>query len=284
MKSELIKNYFENFNKYIYETEGLDFWFARDLQKLLGYKNWENFLKVIQKAKVACKNAGGEKEEHFANTVRAVNMPKGGVKEVDDLFLTRYACYLIAQNGDSGKEPIAFAMNYFAIQTRKQEILEQRIDEWERLKAREKLSDSEKGLSGVIYVRGVDNRGFAIIRSKGDQALFGGYTTTDMKCKLGVPANRPLADFLPTITIKAKDFVNEITIFNLKKDLNLTGLNSIVQEHEKNNQDVRKLLLNKGISPESLPAEDDLQKLKRKICADDKKLLKEVKKINKGKK
>jgi DNA-damage-inducible protein D len=277
MKLELIKAYFENFNKYIYETDGLDFWFARDLQELLGYSKWENFLKVIEKAKTACENVDLKVEDHFANTVRAVNMPNGGIREVDDFFLTRYACYLIAQNGDSSKEPIAFAMNYFAIQTRKQEILEKRINEWERLQVREKLTTSEKGLSGIIYERGIDNRGFAIIRSKGDEALFGGYTTNEMKNMLGIPMGRPLADFLPTITIKAKDFANEITIFNLKKDISLTGLSNIVYEHEKNNYDVRKLLLDRGITPENLPAEEDLQKLRRKINGDDKKLLKEIK-------
>ena len=277
MKLEIIKSYFENFNKYVYEADGLEFWFARDIQTLLGYSSWQNFMKVIEKAKEACKNSGVIVEDNFANTVRAVNMPNGGIKEMDDMFLTRYACYLVAQNGDPAKEQIAFAMSYFAIQTRKQEIIEKRISDFERIQAREKLSTSEKKLSGVVYEKGVDSFGFAIIRSKGDQALFGGHTTNDMKRKMGVPSNRPLADFLPTITIKAKDFANEITIFNLKKDTSPFGLNDVSREHMKNNHDVRNLLLQRGIRPESLPAEEDAQKLKRKIQSEDKKILKEIK-------
>lgn len=282
MKSELIKSYLDRFESHVYKTDKVEFWFARDLQEILGYADWRNFLKVIDKAKTACMNAGVNINDHFVNTVRAVNMPNGGIKEVDDIFITRYAGYLIAQNGDSSKEPIAFAMNYFAIQTRKQEILEKRIDEWERLRARDKLSLSEKGLSGVIYERGVDNQGFAIIRSKGDKALFGGYTTNEMKRRLAVPTNRPLADFLPTITIKAKDFANEITIFNLKKDPLLNGMIKIADEHVKNNEDVRNLLIQRGITPENLPAGEDLQRLKRKVKLEDKKLLKDAKRV-KGK-
>ncbi len=277
MKFELIKSYFEEFNKYVYEAGGFEFWFAKDLQILLGYTKWENFLNVIEKAKEACKNSGGVIEDNFVATVRAVNMPNGGIKEVDDMFLTRYAGYLIAQNGDPTKDQVAFAMSYFAIQTRKQEILEKRINDFERIQARDKLSTSEKKLSGVAYEKGVDSSGFAIIRSKGDQALFGGYTTNDMKKKLGIPNTRPLADFLPTITIKAKDFANEITIFNLKKDAGPSGLNEISREHMKNNYDIRNLLLQRGIRPESLPAEEDTQKVKRKIKNEDKKLLKEIK-------
>ncbi len=277
MKLELIKVYFEDFNSHVYEADGLEFWFARDLQLLLGYAKWENFLNVIEKAKDACKNSGGRVEDNFADTVRAVDMPNGGTKEVDDMFLTRYACYLVAQNGDPTKEPVAFAMSYFAIQTRKQEILEKRINDFERIQAREKLSVSEKKLSGVVYEKGVDSFGFAIIRSKGDQALFGGYTTNEMKKRMGIPNSRPLADFLPTITIKAKDFANEITVFNLKKDSMPTDLNGISYEHEKNNQDVRNLLLKRKIFPENLPAEEDTQKIKRKIISEDKKLLKQIK-------
>lgn len=279
MKSELIKSYLDLFESRIYKTDEIEFWFARDLQEMLGYTDWRNFVKVIEKAKIACENAGVNKADHFVNTIRAVNMPNGGIKEVDDMFLTRYASYLIAQNGDSAKDQIAFAMNYFAIQTRKQEIIEKRIGDWERLQARAKLGTSEKTLSGVIYQRGIDNQGFALIRSKGDEALFGGYTTNEMKRRLNIPPSRPLADFLPTITIKAKDFANEITIFNLKKDSGLSSPDNISAEHIKNNKDVRNVLLKSNIRPESLPREEDVKKLKRRAESEDKKMIKQVKSL-----
>lgn len=274
MKTEIVKSYIEQFDDYSYRTENMEFWFARDLKGLLDYSKWENFVKVIEKAKIACDKAGGKIDDHFADSVRSVKMPNGGIKEIDDIILSRYACYLIAQNGNPSKEPVAFAMSYFATQTRKQEIIEKRIGEWERLQVREKLSLSEKELSGVIYERGVDGLGFALIRSWGDKALFGGHSTNEMKERLGVPKNRSLADFLPTITIKAKDFANEITVFNLKKDSGVRGQQQIANEHENNNSDVRKLLLKRGIRPEELPVEEDAKKLKRRVDSEDKKLLK----------
>ncbi len=281
MKSGIIKSYISLFNANTYKTENVDFWLARDIQKLLGYRKWENFLKVIKKAKIACDKAGVAVDDQFAESTRTIEMPKGGTKEIEDIILSRYACYLIAQNGDSSKEPIAFAMNYFAVQTRKQEILEKRIEEWERLQARDKLSYSEKELNSIAYERGVDSKGFALIRSKGDRALFGGFSTGEMKTKLDIPKNRALADFLPTITIKAKDFANEITIFNVKKDSYMNGANQISTEHVKNNKDIRDLLLKRGIKPEELPAEEDVKKLKRRVESEDKKMIKQVKKLKK---
>lgn len=279
MKPEVINNYFNEFNRFVYEADGLEFWFARDLQNLLGYSKWDNFLNVIEKAKTACRNSGIKIDDHFADTARVTKMPNGGDKEVSDIFLTRYACYLIAQNGDSSKEQIAFAMSYFAIQTRKQELLEKRIIEIERLQIREKLSYSEKMLSGMIFEKGADSQGFAMIKSKGDQALFGGYNTSEMKKRLGVPNKRSLADFLPMITIKAKDFANEITIFNLKKDGSAKSIDGISLDHEQNNRDVRKLLLQKRIKPEDLPAEEDVKKLQRKLKSSDKLIVKNTKKL-----
>jgi len=273
MQNEIIRSYFQSFESSVHKSGDVEIWFARDLQKLLGYSDWRNFLNVIDKAKIAFQNLDQPIENNFADVTRAVEMPNGATKEIDDILLTRYACYLIAQNGDSSKEQISFAMNYFAVQTRKQEILEKRIAEWERLQVRDKLTLSEKELSGVIYERGVDNMGFAIIRSKGDEALFGGNTTNEMKNKLKVPKSRPLADFLPTITIKAKDFANEITIFNLKKNNALSGQNIIANEHIKNNRDVRGLLTKRGIYPEALPAEEDVKKVERRIKSEDKKIL-----------
>ena len=275
MKQDIIQKLHKNFNDYVQKTEsGLEFWFARDLQGLLGYDKWENFQKVIEKAKIACKNTGLIVEDHFPDVGKMVLTGSKAKREIDDIALTRHACYLIAQNGDSRKEEIAFAMAYFAIQTRKQELIEKRIEEMERLGFREKLTNSEKELSGIIYERGVDNMGFARIRSKGDQALFGGKTTLDMKQKLGIKGTRALADFLPTITIKAKDFANEITNFTLKRDNHIKGEQAITSEHIKNNKDTRELLLKRGIILEKLPPEEDIKKVQRRLKSEDKKFLK----------
>lgn len=276
MKSEEIKELFSQFESVASELEGIECWSARELQHLLGYSKWENFEKVIQKAKDACRNAGGEIEYHFPDVRKTIPMPKGAEKEIDDILLTRYACYLIAQNGDSRKQKIAFAQNYFAVQTRKAELVEQRLLEYERVKAREKLSQTEKQLSGILYERGVDSRGFAVIRSKGDQALFRLNTQT-LKRKFGIPENRPIADFLPTISIVAKDLAAEMTGLNVQgKDLH--GQNKIEEEHIDNNLAVRDMLTKRGIVPENLPPAEDVKKLERKLQGDEKKVLKVVKK------
>lgn len=280
MKKEIISKLHSSFELAVNQNDDVEFWFARDLQILLGYTQWRNFLLVIEKAKTACANAKQEVLDHFADVSKMVDVGSGAKREIEDIILTRYACYLVAQNGDPKKDEIAFAMNYFAVQTRKQELLEQRLKEWERLQAREKLTISEKELSGLIFQKGIDSAGFGRIRSKGDQALFGGKTTLDMKLKLGVPDNRPLADFLPTITIKAKDFANELTNVNIRKS-DLKMETEITKEHVKNNTDVRGLLLKSGIKPESLPAEEDLKKVERKVKTEDKKLLKDTKKLKK---
>ncbi|OGM93131.1 DNA damage-inducible protein D [Candidatus Wolfebacteria bacterium RIFOXYB2_FULL_49_7] len=281
MEKEIVTKLHKNFEEVAHEKEGVDFWYARELQELLGYEEWRNFEKVIEKAKIACENAGQLVNNHFVDVNKTIPMPKGAKKEIDDVMLTRYACYLIAQNGDPRKDEIAFAMTYFAVQTRKQEIVEQRLQDLDRLHAREKLTLSEKELSGVIFERGVDGKGFAQIRSKGDAALFGGYTTNEMKGKLGIPASRPLADFLPGVTIKAKDLANEITNFNIKKDRAIQGEHSITREHAKNNKDVRELLAKSGIRPESLPAEEDIKKVGRRVASEGKKLSKTAKKMKK---
>ncbi len=275
MKQEIIQRLHKSFNDYAQKTEGgLEFWFARDLQVLLGYDEWRNFLKVIEKAKIACKNTGLIVEDHLVDVNKVIAAGKGAEHVIDDISLTRHACYLIAQNGDPKKEQVAFAMAYFAIQTRRQELVEKRIGELERLMLREKLSGSEKELSGIIYERGVDNAGFARIRSKGDAALFGGRTTLDMKKKLQVPGTRALADFLPAITIKAKDLANEITNFTLKRDAHIRGEVPIANEHVKNNRNMRDMLGKSGIKPELLPPEEDIQKVGRRLKTEDKKLLK----------
>ena len=280
MKKDKIRNLTHSFEDHSYTTsEGVEFWFARELQHLLGYSEWRNFSKVITKAKIASEATGNKVADHFVEANKKVDIGSGTQREIDDIMLTRYACYLITQNGDPKKEAIAFAQNYFAIQTRKFELIEQRIKDWERLQARTKLSLSEKELSALIYEQTGNDRNFGIIRSKGDQALFGGLTTKQMKKKMGIPLNRPLADFLPTITIKAKDFATEITVFNTKEK----GLNTerkISTEHIVNNRSVRKILLERGIKPENLPAEEDLKKLERRVKSEEKKLGKNPKSLN----
>lgn len=254
---------------------GTEFWCARDLQMLLGYTQWRNFEAVIKKAVTSCQTSGYNPDDHFARISKMVDVGSGAKRPVDDIALTRYACYLIAQNGDPSKDPIAFAQTYFAVQTRKQENIERRLAEAERVSARKKLTASEKELSGIIFERLRENESFARVRSKGDMALFGGKTTQDMKNRLGVPKSRPLADFLPTITIKAKDFANEITNFNIKEH-NLRTESGITGEHVSNNQEVRKLLGDRGIVPEKLPPAEDVKKVERRLVSEQKKLPKQI--------
>ena len=280
MKKEIIQSLTNNFDDHSHTTEnGIEFWFARDIQHLLGYSEWRNFYKVITKAKVTCEATDNAVSDHFVDVNKTITMPKGASKDIQDIMLTRYACYLIAQNGDPRKDSIAFAQNYFAIQTRKFELVEKRIKEWERLHARQKLTFSEKELSELIYEQTGNDRNFGIIRSKGDRALFG-KTTRQMKAKLGVPQNRPLADFLPAITIKAKDFATEITVFNTKEKRFKTERH-ISAEHITNNRSVRRILLERGIKPEELPPEEDIKKLERRVKSDDKKLGKNPDKLDK---
>ena len=254
--------------------ESIEFWYAREIMTILGYDRWENFSKVVHKASIACETSGGDVTNHFRGVTKMVTIGSGAERPVDDIMLTRYACYLIAQNGDPRKEAIAFAQTYFAIQTRKQELIEERLQLQERLQARQKLTKSETELSRNIYERGVDDRGFGRIRSKGDSALFGGHNTSQMKNKLEMPTNRPLADFLPTVTIAAKNLAAEITNHNVREN-DLQGEHSITSEHIQNNTSVRKMLGERGIKPEELPPEEDIKKLERRVKSAEKKLIKE---------
>ncbi|MBU4444139.1 DNA damage-inducible protein D [bacterium] len=279
MKKEIIKHLTQDFESYANQTRnGIEFWFARDLQYLLSYTEWRNFIKVILKANIACETVGHQISDHFVDINKMVAIGSGSERKISDFMLSRFACYLIAQNGDPQKEQVAFAQNYFAVQTRKYEIIEQRINDWERLHARQKLSLSEKELSGLIFEKTENEKDFGIIRSQGDKALFG-FTTSQMKQRLRVKPSRPLADFLPTITIKAKDFATEITIFNVK-DKDIHQGDRIAWEHITNNKGVRKLLLDRGIKPENLPPEEDVKKLERRVKSEDKKFVKNPEKLN----
>jgi DNA-damage-inducible protein D len=283
MDRELIKSLAKDFESYAIEIDGVECWLARDLQTPLGYDRWENFYNVVQKAKIACENAGNVVDDHFRDVTKMVDIGSQTTREIDDIILTRYACYLIAQNGDPRKDEIAFAQTYFALQTRKQELLEERLRLAERLRAREKLVTSETELSKLIYERGVDESGFGRIRSKGDAAMFGGYNTRQMKYRLSIPQNRPLADFLPTVTITAKNLATEITNYNVQQQ-DLQGEPRITTEHVKNNAAIRKTLIERGIKPENLPPEEDIKKLERRLDSENKKSLKQVKKLKRLKK
>lgn len=272
-----MKNAFDEIVKIIQE-EAVEFWYARDLMALLGYDRWENFHKAIERAIDSCKASEIEPADHFRSVTKMVQIGSGAERAVKDYMLTRYACYLIAQNGDPRKEEIAFAQSYFAVQTRKQELIEERIAYIERTEARGKLRESEKRLSQNIYERGVDDAGFGRIRSRGDQALFGGKSTQEMKKKLGVSDKRPLADFLPTLTIAAKNLATEMTNYNVEEK-DLQGESFITSEHVQNNQSVRDMLGSRGIKPEELPPSEDIKKLERRVKSQEKKLVQESGKL-----
>jgi DNA-damage-inducible protein D len=273
MKTELIHSLTSTFEGHAQQTEGgTEYWLARDIQHLLGYAEWRNFGLVISRAKVACEVSGHPVSDHFVDVNKMVDLGSGSQREVDDLMLTRYACYLIAQNGDSKKQEIAFAQTYFAVQTRRAELIEQRLLDAERISARKKLTSTEKELSDVIFEQAGNNQDFALIRSKGDHALFG-KSTQAMKAQWKVPDTRPLADFAPTIILKAKDFAAEITIFNARQH-KLASERAISKEHITNNEAVRNTLLERGIRPESLPPAEDVKKVERRLLSEDKKALK----------
>ena len=279
------KSAFDSIATYIESDNGeekVEVWFARDLQEVLGYARWENFLSAINRAVDSCNTQSISIDDHFREVTKTITLPKGASRDIQDFMLTRYACYLIAQNGDPKKEPIAFAQSYFAVQTRKAELIEERINYIARLESRDRLRASEKQLSQNIYERGVDDKGFGRIRSKGDAVLFGGHTTEDMKKRLGVKDSRPLADFLPTLTIAAKNLATEMTNYNVEGK-NLFGEPAITREHMQNNQSVREMLGKRGIRPEELPPAEDIKKLERRVASEEKKIEKTSSKLPKKK-
>ncbi len=272
MKKEIVLELTATFEGHAQWTDnGVEYWLARDLQHLLGYTEWRNFVAVVVKAKTSSEVAGQSIPNHFVEVTKMVDIGSGVQREIEDIMLTRYACYLIAQNGDPKKREIAFAQNYFAIQTRRAELIEQRIAEFERLSARKKLSQSESELSQLIFEQTGSDKNFGIIRSKGDQALFG-RTTKQMKATWNIPENRPLADFAPTIILKAKDFATEITIHNAREQ-QMSTEDQVSAEHVTNNAAVRKTLLSRGIRPEALPPAEDVKKVERRLASDDRKSL-----------
>lgn len=277
------KQSFDDICHYIEDENGLEkveVWFARELQVTLGYARWENFQVAIARAVESCKSQNVNIDDHFREVTKMVVLGSGAQREIQDFMLTRYACYLIAQNGDPKKEEIAFAQGYFAVQTRRAELIAEHIQQLSRLETRDRLRASEKQLSRNIYERGVDDKGFGRIRSKGDCVLFGGHTTEDMKNRLGIKSTRPLADFLPTLTIAAKNLATEMTNYNVEqKDLH--GEHSITTEHMDNNRSVREMLGQRGIRPEELPAAEDIKKVERRVASAEKKIEKSSSKLPK---
>ncbi len=270
MKADEIMELFRQFESIANDYEGVECWSARELSKLLGYTQWRNFENIVEKARTACRNAGQDVAHHFADVSKMVSLGSGSERELYDWMLTRYACYLIAQNGDARKPQVAFAQSYFAVQTRRAELIQKRILEYERVQTRNKLPETEKRMSGILYERGVDGRGFEVIRSNGDKALFK-LDTALLKRKLGAPSSRPLADFLPTVSIKAKDLAAEMTSVNVQQK-DLYGQKDIGEEHVDNNKAVSKMLLRRGIVPEQLPAGEDVRKVEKRLKSDEKKI------------
>ncbi len=256
---DTIQKNLESIKRVSNDDHPMEFWSARDLMPMLGYTKWQKFTEVIERAKAACKLSGQNIDDHVTGAGKMIATGKGATRKIEDFFLTRYAFYLIAQNGDPRKPEIALAQTYFATQTRKQELLEQRDMESKRLDARAKLRETESKIESTVYERGIKYPvEFATFKNKHIEALYGGISASQLKKIRKIPPKRSLADFDSHVELKAKDFALAMTDHNIKEK-DIRGKEAMNTEVVKNSRETRQALLNRGIKPEHIKPEEDLK-------------------------